>query len=93
MNIYRCETFDEFISKNEPATPRQRFYFQMSPFDLQERRKLLAKIKSCDAPYYEFFGSNAARNISFALYKSKNCKLCQLLEKGIKQSGSKNLTR
>jgi hypothetical protein len=72
MNIYRCETFDEFISKNEPATPRQRFYFQMSPFDLQERQKLLAKIKSCDAPYYEFFGSNAARNISFALYKSKN---------------------
>jgi hypothetical protein len=69
---YRCDNFDEFISNNEPATPRQRFYFQISPSDLLEGKKLLSKLKTYEAPYYEFFGSNALRNTSFALYKSSN---------------------
>lgn len=68
----RYDMFDEFISKNEPATPKQRFYFQLSPYDLEERQKLLSKMKNYQAPYYEIFGSNALRNTSFALYKSCN---------------------
>jgi hypothetical protein len=81
MNILRCDIFDEFISKNEPATPRQRFYFQISPHDLQEGRNLMVKMKTCDAPYYEFFGANAARNISFALYKSRNNNIYMIVTK------------
>lgn len=68
----RCDVFDEFILKNEPATLKQRFYFQISPNDLHERQILLSKIKTYQPPYYEFFGSNAIRNTSFALYKSSN---------------------
>ena len=68
----RYDLFDNFISKNDPATLRQQFYFQISPSDLSERQKLLSEIKNYEAPYYEFFGSNASRNLSFALYKSCN---------------------
>ena len=68
----RTDIFDDFISKNEPATPKQIFYFQLSPGDLYEKQQLLSKMNNYSAPYYEIFGSNALRNTSFALYKSSN---------------------
>jgi hypothetical protein len=69
--VTKCyDIFDNFISENEPATPRQQFYFQISPSDLYNRQQLLSTIKNYEAPYYENFGSNASRNTTFALYKS-----------------------
>jgi hypothetical protein len=70
----RFDILDDFISKNEAATLRQRFYFQISQTDLIEGRKLFAKMNAedCQTSQYEIFGSNALRNTCFAMYKSSN---------------------
>ena len=84
----RFDLLDDFISKNEPATLRQRFYFQISPTDLIEGRKLFAKFNTEDSqsPQYEIFGSNANRNTCFAMYKSTNNTIYMVVVKTQKPS-------
>jgi len=80
----RFDLLDDFISKNEPATLRQRFYFQISPTDLIEGRKLFTKMNTdgeSQTPQYEIFGSNAIRNTCFAMYKSTNNKIYMVVVK------------